>query len=75
MGMDKHKDYALERWSSMSLSLGKSGNKKYLEYNKNNYLCESSLFLQLFLIKWDLDVAGVINTGINYIWLNYSTKE
>lgn len=58
----------------MSLYLGKSGNKKYLEYNKNNYLCES-LFLQLFLIKWDLDVAGVIYTGINYIWLKYSTKE
>lgn len=38
--MNKHKHCALERWSSMSLSLDKSGNKKYLEYNKNNDLCE-----------------------------------
>lgn len=31
----------------MGLSLDRSWNKKYLEYNKNNDLCELSLFLQL----------------------------
>lgn len=56
---------ALERWRTMRLPFDKSGNWN----TYNNYLCELSLFLQPFYIKWDLGLAGVINTGTNYMWL------